>query len=103
MVCMVCPLPYCTEFMVQFFHWTSFTNKTFNGLEKYLTLTSDKVFWAALFHNLIWAGLTLAFPLLIGLILSSLLFRSKYRVFSSIYYLHYRSSGCIRNYVGMDL
>jgi raffinose/stachyose/melibiose transport system permease protein len=80
--------PIVQNLWFSFFHWTSFTNKTFNGLENYLTLTSDKVFWAALFHNLIWAGLTLAFPLLIGLILSSLLFRSKYRVFfSSIYYL----------------
>lgn len=80
--------PIVQNFWYSFFHWTSFSNRVFNGIENYVTLASDKVFWAALQHNLIWAGLTLAFPLLFGLILSSLLFRSKLRVFfGSLYFI----------------
>jgi len=80
--------PIVQNFWFSLFHWTSFSSRTFNGIGNYLNLSGDKVFWAALAHNLIWAGLTLAFPLLIGLILASLLFRSKYRIFfSSIYFL----------------
>ena len=85
-VFVLCPL--IQNIYFSFFDWQSFSQRTFCGIQNYLELMSDKVFWAALSHNLIWAGLTLAFPLFIGLIIASLLFRSKFRViFSSVYFI----------------
>lgn len=45
----------------------------FAGLSNYQRLASDSVFWTALLHNCIWVVLTLAFPLLAGLLLAALL------------------------------
>ncbi len=45
----------------------------FAGFSNYVRLASDGVFWAALLHNCFWVILTLAFPLLAGLLLAALL------------------------------
>ncbi len=56
-----------------FFSWDNGIVQSFVGLENYARLGSDQVFWAALGHNAIWVVLTLAFPLLAGLLLAAIL------------------------------
>ncbi|WP_294643538.1 carbohydrate ABC transporter permease [uncultured Aureimonas sp.] len=62
----------------------------FAGVSNYLRLGSDGVFWAALGHNAIWVVLTLAFPLMAGLLLSAILAEMSprtVRVLGAIYFL----------------
>lgn len=62
----------------------------FAGISNYLRLGSDGVFWAALGHNAIWVVLTLAFPLMAGLLLSAILAElppRAVRILGAIYFL----------------
>ena len=73
-----------------FFSWDNGIAQDFVGLANYARLGSDKVFWAALGHNAIWVALTLAFPLLAGLLLAAILADRSPRtiqVMSAIYFI----------------
>ena len=73
-----------------FFSWDNGIAQEFVGLANYARLGSDKVFWAALSHNAIWVALTLAFPLLAGLLLAAILAERSPRtiqVMSAIYFI----------------
>ena len=73
-----------------FFSWDNGIVQEFVGLANYARLGSDKVFWAALSHNAIWVVLTLAFPLLAGLLLAAILAERSPRtiqVMSAIYFI----------------
>jgi raffinose/stachyose/melibiose transport system permease protein len=62
----------------------------FAGVSNYLRLGSDGVFWAALGHNAVWVVLTLAFPLIAGLLLSAILAElppRAVRILGAIYFL----------------
>lgn len=62
----------------------------FAGFSNYLRLGSDGVFWAALGHNAVWVVLTLAFPLMAGLLLSAILAElppRAVRILGAIYFL----------------
>jgi len=81
-------LPAVQNLVYSFFKWSSLTKRTFIGLSNYVGLVQDKVFGIALLHNIIWAALTILFPLIIGLILAVLLSSSKARIWlSAIYFL----------------
>jgi raffinose/stachyose/melibiose transport system permease protein len=81
-------LPSIQNLVYSFFHWTTLTEGSFNGLENYISLFRDKVFGLALFHNIIWAALTILFPLILGLILAVTLSKMKSRVvLSTIYFI----------------
>ena len=56
-----------------FFSWDNGIAQEFVGFANYARLGSDGVFWAALGHNAIWVVLTLAFPLMLGLLLAAIL------------------------------
>jgi raffinose/stachyose/melibiose transport system permease protein len=56
-----------------FFSWDNGIAQGFVGFANYTRLASDSVFWAALGHNAIWVLLTLAFPLMLGLLLAAIL------------------------------
>ena len=73
-----------------FFSWDNGIVQEFVGFANYARLGSDKVFWAALGHNAIWVILTLAFPLLAGLLLAAILAERSPRtiqVMSAIYFI----------------
>lgn len=73
-----------------FFSWDNGIAQDFVGLANYARLGSDSVFWAALSHNAIWVALTLAFPLLAGLLLAAILADRSPRtiqVMSAIYFI----------------
>jgi raffinose/stachyose/melibiose transport system permease protein len=73
-----------------FFSWDNGTITGFAGLGNYARLVGDGVFWAALMHNGIWVVLTLAFPLLAGLLLAAILAERKpwvVRSMSAVFFL----------------
>lgn len=73
-----------------FFDWDNGIIGQFVGLNNYSRLGSDGVFWAALGHNAIWVALTLAFPLMAGLLLSAILAErnsSTIRWMAAIYFI----------------
>ncbi|WP_434619885.1 carbohydrate ABC transporter permease [Tabrizicola sp. M-4] len=73
-----------------FFSWDNGILQEFVGFANYARLGSDTVFWAALGHNAIWVVLTLAFPLLAGLLLAAILAERSPRtiqVMSAIYFI----------------
>lgn len=73
-----------------FYSWDNGIAQDFVGLANYAQLGSDHVFWAALGHNAIWVVLTLAFPLLVGLLLASILAErgpGTIRILSAIYFI----------------
>lgn len=73
-----------------FFSWDNGQIKAFVGLENFARLGGDTVFWAALGHNAIWVVLTLAFPLMAGLLLSALLAERRpltVRTLAAIYFI----------------
>lgn len=45
-------VPLATAFYYSFFNWKGGPNKTFNGIENYITLIKDDVFWSAFSHNI---------------------------------------------------
>jgi raffinose/stachyose/melibiose transport system permease protein len=66
-------LPILQVFACSFFSWDSGAIQGFGGLSNYSRLVADNVFWTALSHNAIWVVLTLAFPVMAGLIIASIL------------------------------
>lgn len=66
-------IPIAQVFGYSFFSWDNGIITGFNGLANYARLAGDGVFWNALLHNGIWVALTLAFPLLAGLLLAAIL------------------------------
>lgn len=73
-----------------FFSWDNGILQEFVGFANFARLGSDMVFWAALGHNAIWVVLTLAFPLLAGLLLAAILAERSPRtiqVMSAIYFI----------------
>jgi len=66
-------VPILQVFAYSFFSWDNGIAQDFVGLANYARLGSDRVFWVALGHNAIWVVLTLAFPLLAGLLLAAIL------------------------------
>lgn len=61
---------------------------TFVGLQNYRQLLEDDVFLLALLHNVVWVLLSIAIPVVIGLILAVLLVERRSRLaYASIYFI----------------
>ena len=45
-------VPLATAFYYSFFNWKGGPNKTFSGIENYITLIKDETFWSAFSHNI---------------------------------------------------
>jgi raffinose/stachyose/melibiose transport system permease protein len=70
--------------------WDGFApSKDFIGLDNYAVLIGDEAFWNALIHNLIWAVVGTAAPILIGLPLAIVLWSGvRFRLaFRAMYFL----------------
>ena len=66
--------PFIQNIYLSLTSWNGLSpTKKFVGLENYLRLFGDEVFWGALGRNLIWAVLATAVPMAIGLLLAMLL------------------------------
>ena len=56
---------------LSFFEWNGMApEKTFVGLQNYQYLIGDKYFYTALLNNVKWVGVTLFFPVLLGLVIA---------------------------------
>jgi len=63
-------------------------NYFFVGLGNYFQMVADDIFWMALWHNILWVGLSIAIPFMIGLILAATLANRKTRLFyATIYFV----------------
>jgi ABC-type sugar transport system permease subunit len=83
-------LPILQVTAYSFFSWDNGIAQGFVGFANYARLGLDTVFWAALGHNAIWVVLTLAFPLMAGLLLAAILADRNPRtiqIMSAIYFL----------------
>lgn len=83
-------LPILQVIAYSFFDWDNGVIQDFVGLSNYVQLVGDVVFWNALGHNAIWVVLTLAFPLLAGLVIAAILAELPPRVvqtLGAIYFL----------------
>ena len=70
--------PLLFTFYLSFVKWDGVAAvKKFVGWGNYSKVLASDVFWEALYHNVVWTGLMLAVPLLLGLILAVILDRSK--------------------------
>jgi ABC-type sugar transport system permease subunit len=56
---------------LSFFKWNGMSaTKTFVGLDNYRYLINDSYFYTALFNNAKWLGVTLVFPVMLGLVIA---------------------------------
>jgi ABC-type sugar transport system permease subunit len=66
--------PFLMNLMLSTTSWNGMSaDRDFIGLDNYLRLASDDVFWQALTHNLVWVVLGVSLPLILGLGLAMLL------------------------------
>jgi raffinose/stachyose/melibiose transport system permease protein len=81
-------LPSLQNILYSVFRWESLQKRSFVGFANYIDLIRDAVFGLSLLHNLIWAALTIIFPLVVGLLLAVVLAKSRFRILlGSIYFL----------------
>ncbi|WP_255437497.1 carbohydrate ABC transporter permease [Thalassobacillus sp. CUG 92003] len=82
-------------FYYSLFEWTGIDSTlVFKGLENYITLMSDGVFWTSLQNNFLLVGASLFTQLPIGLIMALLLFSpvKGMRFFRSVYFMPFLMS-----------
>ncbi len=72
-------IPIFSTVRYSFFDWTGFSPPTYIGFDNYAELTHDPDFWRAISNNLFFVIFYTIIPILIGLLLTSLMARSKLR------------------------
>jgi ABC-type sugar transport system permease subunit len=81
--------PFVSSVFLSFTQWNGVSPATFNGVDNYLRLATDGQMWGALRNNLIWVVLGTAIPIVLGLLLSTILWTGAKGsiVFRTIYFL----------------
>lgn len=72
-------IPIVNTFRYSFFDWTGFSEPQYIGFANYTELVGDENFWNALGHNFFFAIFYTIFPIILGLLLASLISRSRVR------------------------
>jgi raffinose/stachyose/melibiose transport system permease protein len=72
-------IPILNTFRLSFYNWTGFTAPIFNGLDNYVDLAGNHRFWFALGNNFFFVIFFTIIPILIGLLITSLLTRTRIR------------------------
>ncbi|MAQ82099.1 MAG: sugar-binding protein [Maritimibacter sp.] len=82
-------VPAMLTILLAFFEWDGISSPEFIGLENFVDLWYDRVFWTALTNNLIWTGIFLTVPVLMGLLAATMLLvaRRGTTFFQVIYFL----------------
>lgn len=82
-------IPAILTMMLAFFRWDGITTPTFVGVQNFVALWHDYVFWRALSNNLIWTAIFLVVPIAIGLVAATMLLvaRRGSMLFQVIYFL----------------
>ncbi len=72
-------LPMVNTVRYSFFDWTGFSEPQYIGLDNYTQLATDSDFWNALGHNFFFTIFYTILPISLGLLLASLIARSRVR------------------------
>ncbi len=72
-------IPIFSTIRYSFFDWTGFSAPTYIGFDNYIELTRDPDFWRAITNNFFFVIFYTIIPILIGLLLTSVMTRSKLR------------------------
>lgn len=82
--------PFINSFYLSLTRWNGAAPvKEFVGLQNYITLIQDKLFWLSLSHNFVWMTVGTFVPIAIGLFLAVLLWSRPhgFLVFRTVYFL----------------
>lgn len=81
--------PFVSSVLLSFTQWNGVSPPVFNGLENYIQLATDGQMWGALRNNLIWVVLGTAIPIVLGLLLSTILWGGVHGslFFRTVYFL----------------
>src|SRR5262249_30525417 len=60
-------IPSILSLGIAFTEWSGYGSPVFNGLTNFQELFQDRVFWKSLSNNLIWTGLFVTVPVIMGL------------------------------------
>lgn len=82
-------VPALLTIALAFFRWDGITMPAFIGLDNFVALWSDRIFWTALTNNILWTLMFLTVPIGIGLLAATLLLvaRRGSMCFQVIYFL----------------
>jgi ABC-type sugar transport system permease subunit len=75
--------PLLDTFSLSFFKWDGLTARQFIGLNNYVEVIHDPVFWKSLLNNITWIIISIINPMVVGLIIA--VFLSQITVGSKIY------------------
>ncbi len=87
-------IPLVSTFVISFFKWSVIERPVFNGLENFVKLMNDKVFWVALINTIEYAVYVVPISIVLGLLLA-LLLNKKIRgmsFFRIVYFFPYVTS-----------
>ena len=83
--------PFFSSIYISLTNWNGINpEKTFIGIQNYIDMASDSLMWRSLSHNLIWVIIGTISPIVIGILLSVLLWSGKTRAmifFRTIYFM----------------
>jgi raffinose/stachyose/melibiose transport system permease protein len=65
--------PVVENIRLGFFRWSAFTKETFIGLDNYVEMAADPVFWSSLFNNVAYAVVSVVCQVFGGLVLAAVL------------------------------
>ncbi|PRX01931.1 UNVERIFIED_ORG: carbohydrate ABC transporter membrane protein 1 (CUT1 family) [Martelella mediterranea] len=82
-------IPAILTMLLAFFRWDGITAPVFVGLQNFVALWHDHVFWRALSNNLVWTAIFLVVPIAIGLVAATMLLitRRGSMLFQVVYFL----------------
>lgn len=82
-------VPALLTFALAFFEWDGFSAPRLVGLDNFVAVGSDPVFWTALVNNLVWTAIFLVIPIAMGLFAAAMLLvaRRGRTFFQVVYFL----------------
>lgn len=66
-------IPAILTVALAFFRWDGISAPVFAGLDNFIALAEDRVFWSALVNNVVWTAIFLVVPIAMGLLAATML------------------------------
>jgi raffinose/stachyose/melibiose transport system permease protein len=80
-------VPSILTLVLSFFEWDGLGPIHFVGIKNFIILLSERSFWQAIIHNIIWTLIFITIPVGLGLLGAELLRRTKWNFLESFYFL----------------
>ncbi|MGB9682886.1 MAG: carbohydrate ABC transporter permease [bacterium] len=80
-------VPSILTLVLSFFEWDGLGPIRFVGIKNFITLLSERGFWQAIIHNIIWTLIFITIPVGLGLLGAELLRRTRWNFLESFYFL----------------